>query len=185
MLNNKDWEFIERPSYSGKHRNERHKRYDEEYGKGNWRIVWQLRNGLILDFLGICALYEDAYHEFLLIHPTVLDQLINEASNVYDDEPNNVESGLNYLNQETIRTHIQDIAIRNSLIRMGKWFQGEELIRIRDVKGTHPFSMTLSPGRVPFHLKALIKKPEVEGWWKPGSVEAFYQSAKIFQVRKK
>jgi len=34
-------------------------------------------------------------------------------------------------------------------------------------------------------MKELIKKPELTGWWKPGSIESFYQSNKILQVKKK
>ncbi len=96
-----------------------------------------------------------------------------------------MNSGLDYTKQETKRTHIQDIAIRRSLIRLGKWFEGSELIRIRQEKGNHPLSMTLSPGRVPFHSPLLIIDPEIKGWWDSGTVESFYQSNRYLQVLKK
>lgn len=177
-----EWVTIERPHYLGKHRNEIFKEWDEEYGKGNWRLVWKVGE-ILVDFLGVCALYEDAYFEFLRSRSKILKQLILEASNVYDDEPSNVESGFDYTKQETRLTHIQDIAIRRSLIRLGLWFRGKELIRVRQEKGTHPLSITLSPGRVPFHRKDLILQPEIEGWWYGETVESFYQSNRLFQVR--
>jgi hypothetical protein len=177
------WVVVERPGYLGKYRDEKFGEWDEKYGKGNWRLVWKVGE-VFVDFLGVCALYEDAYFEFLRTNPNILRQLINEASNVYDDEPSNVDSGFDYTKQETKRTHIQDIAIRRSLIRMGLWFQGKELIRIRQEKGTHALSMILSPGGVPFHRPDLIEKPELEGWWYPGTVESFYQSNRFLQVKK-
>lgn len=176
------WRTIERPGYLGKHRNEKFKEWNEKYGEGNWRLVWKVSETFV-DLLGVCTLYEDAYFEFLKNNPEILQQLINEASNVYDDEPSNVNSGFDYTKQETPRTHLQDIAIRRSLIRMGLWFRGKELIRIRQEKGTHPLSMTLSPGRVPFHRPELIEKPEIERWWHPGTVESFYQSNRFLQIK--
>jgi len=176
------WKTIERPGYLGKHRDERIKEWDEKYGKGSWRMVWKINN-VLFGFLGVCALYEDAYFEFLKNNPEIVSQLINEASNVYDDDPINVSSGFDYKKQQTKGTHIQDIAIRRCLVRMCLWFRGEKLIRIRQEKGDHPLSITLSPGRVPFHRPELIVGPEIKGWWYPQTVESFYQSNRILQVK--
>lgn len=177
-----EWITIERPRYLGGRRDEKYREWEERYGKGNWRLVWKVGETFV-DLLGVCALYEDAYFEFLRNNPEILNRLIAEASNVYDDEPSNILSGFDYTKQETIRTHIQDIAIRRALIRMGCWFQGKAPIRIRQEKGTHPLSITLSPGRVPFHRPDLIEKPELERWWYPGTVESFYQSNRFLQVK--
>ncbi|MBI2669839.1 MAG: hypothetical protein HYX20_01690 [Candidatus Yanofskybacteria bacterium] len=177
-----EWITVERPGYLGKHRDKKNKEWSERYGGGNWRLAWKVGETFV-DFFGVCALYEDAYFEFLKRNPEILNQLIAEASDVYDDEPSNVNSGFDYTKQETIRTHIQDIAIRRSVIRMGLWFRGQELIRIRQEKGTHPLSVILSPGRVPFHRPDLIEQPELEEWWYKGTIEGFYQSNKFFQIR--
>ena len=176
------WVALERPGYFGRYRNDRYRNWDEKYGAGNWRIVW-LAGESYVDFLGVCALYEDAYFVFLKSDILVLKNLIDSAIEVYDDAPSNVESGLDYKKQETERTHIQDIAIRRSLIRMGRWFKGTELIRIRQEKGTHKLSVTLSPGRVRFHLPELIVKPQITGWWDNNSIESFYQSNKHLQIK--
>lgn len=178
-----EWIIVERPGYLGKHREERHQEWNEKYGKGNWRLVWKVGK-IFVDFLGACALYEDAYMKFLRNNPKVLHTLINKASNVYDDAPSNVNSVFDYTKQESRRTHLQDIAIRRSLLRLGLWFMGKELIRIRQERGTHPLSMILSPGRVPFHRPDLIVQPEVIKWWHPGTVESFYQSNRFLQAKK-
>lgn len=177
------WNNVERPGYLGKHRDEKFKKWDAKYGKGNWRLGWEFGEAQ-LDFLGACRVYEDAYFEFLKNRPGVLEQLLNEARDIYDDELSNVDSGLDYTKQETARTHIQDIAIRNCLARMGLRFKGKELIRIRQEKGNHPLSMTLSPGWVPFHKPLLIALPSMAPKWAdPDSVEDFYQSNRYLQVR--
>lgn len=175
------WITVDRPGYFGRHRAERHAEYDERYEAGNWRLAWQIG-----DYVGgveaAVAPYEDAYLAFLSSNVPVLEQLIIEAADVYDDAVSNVGCGLNYAAQETDRTHLQDIAIRRSLVRLGRWFRGSDLIQIRDSLGLHPLSLVLSPGRVPFHRPDLITQPELTGWWQPGSVEAFYQSNKLLQV---
>ena len=58
---------------------------------------------------------------------------------------------------------------------------GKELVRIRNHE--EKFGKLLSPGRIPFHLLDLIVQPALEGWWNEGSVEQWYQSAKVLQAR--
>ena len=175
-----EWVDVGRPSYIGESREKRYKQWDEKLGQGKWRLVWKVGQEYV-DFLGACSYYEDGYFQFLFKHRDVLDRLVREASEVYDDQLSNIGSGLDYLIQETDRTHVQDIAIRRCLQRMGLSFQGTEHIRIRQEKGTHPLSITLSPGRVPFHRPDLILYPEQIGWWVPGSIESFYQSNRLLQ----
>src|SRR5262249_15701954 len=117
--------------------------------------------------------------------------LLEVASDVYDDDPSNVQSGLDYSQRGDIRTHIQDIAIRNCVKRFGREFKGNRLIQIRDQIGDQPLSLALSPGQVPFHTPGLISHAEnlteIRGkaWWLPSSVEDFYQRAKRLVVRRK
>ncbi len=176
------WQSVERPGYLGKHRDERYQYWDQQHGLGNWRLAWQIGEHCF-DIEGAIVLYEDAYWRFLSQNRLILRQLITEASDVYDDSPTNVDCGLRYFPQETDRTHLQDVAIRRCLVRFGDWFHGPELIQIRDRKSSHPLGLTLSPGQVPFHMHWLIGKPELEGWWLPGSVESFYQSNRWLQVK--
>ncbi len=178
-----EWKTIGRPGYFGAKRNDTYSQYDSIYGKDNWRIVWKIE-GHFFDKYTVCTLYEDAYFSFLKNNPSILEQLVSSASDVYDDDISNMTSGLDYGAQETNRTHIQDIAIRRVLTRLGTKFKGSEPIQIRDRLGTHPLSRILSPGQVPFHRQELIEKPELEGWWNKSSVESFYQSNKYLQVKK-
>ena len=178
-----EWRDFGRPGPLGKRRDEKCKEWDSMYGEDNWRLAWRVGE-IFVDFDGACELYGDAYFEFLKSHSEVVQQLIRDASNVYDDNPSNIDSGFDYSKQETVRTHLQDIAIRCALKRLGVWFYGKKLIQIRHDIGKHPLSMALSPGKVPFHMPDIFDSPELEGWWDPGSVESFYQSFRVLQVKR-
>lgn len=174
-------ELLERPGYLGKRRDAYVASLNERHGAGRWQFVW-LWGSHKLDFEQACMIYEDAYYQFLLARPWVLAQLVAEARDVYDDHPSNTNSSCNYMVQESVHTHVQDIAIRRCLKRFGVSFAGHELLQIRDSLGEHPLSMTLSPGQVPFHMSELIVRPtayadaESRPWWLPDTVEDFYQS---------
>jgi hypothetical protein len=178
-----EWQVLaERPGYLGKHRAEKYAEWDHMYGKSNWHLIWKWGKRYI-EYIVACQVYEKSYLAFLAGHKDILEELVNVASDVYDDSPTNVNSGCDYRKQETDRTHIQDIAIRRVVKQLGLTFKGHELIQIRDVRGTHRLSMILSPGRVPFHKPDLIVQPWLEGWWEPGSVECFYQSNRYLECR--
>jgi hypothetical protein len=177
-----NWTTVERPGYFGAEREAKHQEYDRHYGSGNWRLAWSIDDKAFTR-AQMEMFYEDAYFFFLLEYPAVLEELLIEASDVYDDAPTNIASGFDYAAQETNRTHVQDIAIRRAVSRLGRVFRGAEPIQIRDALGEHPLSITLSPGSVPFHRPNLLVQPELEGWWQAGSVESFYQSNKILQKR--
>jgi hypothetical protein len=176
------WVDIGRLGYLGKHRDEMCARWDSKYGKGNWRLAWKVGMEYV-DFLQMCKYYEESYYRFLKGHEEILGELVHAASDVYDDAVSNLHSGFEYNTQETNRTHVQDIAIRNAVRRLGSKFKGDELLQIRDREGSHALSMELSPGRVPFYDKSIIVQPELGGWWKPGTVESFYQSNRMLQKK--
>ena len=107
--------------------------------------------------------------------------MISTAREVYDYEPDDVNSGLDYMVQNGTATHLQDIAIRNVVLRRGWQFKGRELVQIRS-HSTY-WGKKLSPGKVRFHRPDLIVNPHLEGWWEPNSIEDFWQSNKALQVR--
>lgn len=191
MLNPNEWHPIDNNStgYVGKRRNDEWAKRDARYGKDKWKIAW-LVGGKLLEYEEVCQFYEDAYFEYFKKRPEVLDHLLDVASDVYDDDPSNVDSGTDYAKRGEVRTHIQDIAIRRCVQRFGRSFRGRSLIQIRDRIGSHPLSLTLSPGQVPFHKPELISTPDNlkeihrDMWWLPGSVEDFYQRAKRLCIRK-
>jgi len=177
-----EWITIERPGYFGSRRNKILKKYDKQYGNSNYRIYWII-NGNVASLQAALMLYEDAYYQFLKKNKTILRQLIESASDVYDNSKTNLGSGLDYSAQENHSNHYQDIAVRRVVLRSGQQFRGKSLIQIRHSASTR-IGRLLSPGRVPFHLPNLIVHPVQRGWWEKGTVEEFWQSNKILQVRK-
>lgn len=191
MINLNEWQQLndESTGYLGEKRNYEYGLRNQKYGKGNWAMGW-LCGGNVLEYEEVCQLYEDAYYEYLKFRPELVDYLVANASDVYDDEEANVQSGTDYSKRGKIRTHIQDIAIRRSMMRLGKSFEGDRIIQIRDKMGKDPISKTLSPGQVPFHRLDLITTPSNlefvhrKRWWLLGSVEDFYQRNKRIFIKK-
>lgn len=174
------WQFFERPGYFGKHKAEKFRQYNNQFGRGNWRMIWWW-GSLRLDWLMAVQIYEDAYYHYLLDNHELVVDLVNTASDVYDNNVSNIKAGLDYTHQETPATHLQDISVRRCLIRLSEWFQGDTLIQIRH-NSNNSIGQKLSPGNVPFHLPDMIKQPPLEGWWEANTVEAFYQSNKIIET---
>jgi len=191
MLDQNEWQQISNNStgYLGKKRNLSWVERDELYGKGEWQMGWQIE-GKLLEYPEVCQLYGDAYYEYFKKRPELLEHLLEVASDVYDDNPLNVEAGTDFTKRGEERTHIGDTAIRRAVQRLGREFKGDKLLQIHDREGDHPLSLALSPGQVPFHNLELLSNPDnlneirVDAWWLPGSVEDFYQRAKRLCVKK-
>jgi len=185
----KKWHTFERaPGCSGSRRMDENRARDKVYGAGNWRIVWEARSkhGFskmhYLSNKEAVRLYEDAYYQYFKKNPEKLEW-ISGFKDVYDNSETNVNSGLDYSIQESNSVHLQDISIRRCMVRLGMQFKGKDLLQIRSVGPGAAFG----PGNIPFHLRYMVPPPELElkGWWKPGSIESFYQSNKRLQVREK
>lgn len=174
------YETIDRLGYVGFKRKHLLKKFDEQYGVDNWRISWQWGETILPQSLAV-QLYEDAYHEFFKSHLADLDWIVKTASDVYDISPKDIESGLDYSAQNQTATHLQDIAIRRVILRLDRKFGGDHLVQIR---GKNSEGARYNPGFIKFHLPKMIVKPSLTGWWQEDSIEDFYQSNKILQVRK-
>lgn len=179
-----EWIAVERPGQQGFKKDEFTAKWNEKYGKENWRKAWHFNGQDIVDKIIIFQICEDAYYEDSFKRENIWQKLITEAKDIYDMSPEEIESGLDYSKQHEF-TRYHDIAIRRVVAERGWKFQGNKIIQIRDDKEhSNEFSALFDPGRVPFHLLHLIYKPNLEGWWNKNSVEDFYQSNKILQARK-
>ncbi len=165
---------IGRPSAWGSRKDDIIKGCDKLYSK--WRIVWDA-GGQSLELPAALELYEKAYHSYFNVHPEEIEWIAKKFSNVYDNNPSNIESGFDYSKQEFGGNHYQDIAIRRCLRRRNMWFSGQGLLEIR----MQQHGGKWSPGKIPFHKPELIPKPELPGWWDLGSIESWWQSAKYLE----
>jgi len=177
------WVDLGCPGFAGRERDSIRSRMNTLYAEDNWLIAWQVE-GRIVDRAEAIGHYEDAYVAFFQEHPDVLDWLVSVARDVYDNDPGNVDSGEDYDVQESDSEHLQDIAVRRAVRRLGFQFMGSVLVQIRSKRsaGGH-----LNPGVVPFHRQEWIAPP-VPGrycWWGKGTIEDFYQSNKVMLVEQK
>lgn len=169
---------VGRPSYIGSRKQEVEINYNKLYGEGNWRFAWDIQ-GNTINLDGALLLYEDAYFEYFKKHSDELQWIANNFSDVYDNNISNVHSGLDYHIQEFGGNHFQDIAIRRCLVRNLLRFKGKELLEIR----TAGLGKQYNPSEIQFHKPELIPQPEIKGWWKPHSLESWYQSAKYLEAK--
>ena len=180
-----EWKTVERPGYFGKKRNELEKKWDEEFGNGNWRLAYQWGDIILPRDMGL-QVYEDGYYEHFRRNPAELEWLVRIASNVYDTAETNIQAGFSYFQQETPNNHIHDVAIRRAVARHGQWFRGDNLVHVR---WTGSEGYRVNPGVVPFHKPEMIIPGEINDyggkglWWSPGTIEDFYQRNKVLQIR--
>lgn len=183
-----NWVMVERPGYLGKKRDEVARGWDEKYGAGNWRIAYEWCGRVVPREFAL-QLYEDGYYDFFAEDPgiQVFQWLLRTASDVYDTAETNVQAGLDYFQQETPNNHIHDVAIRRAVLRCGEWFKGDHLVHVR---WTDSEGFAVNPGIVPFHMPHRILQHDIQDhggkglWWRPLTIEDFYQRNKILQVRR-
>jgi len=192
-----NWENVRRPGYFGRSRDQKFAALDAEFGQGNWRVRWCISlpaphriARLGFDFEYACKnFYEMSYLAYLIFNSAELDYICS-FEEVIDNGISNITSGFDYNKQESNATHIQDIAIRKVLKRLGLHFRPSKsamidphkvlVVRGPDTSGGH-----LNPGQVPFIWPHLIEMPSMRpDWAKPWSVEDFWQSNKYIQVRR-
>jgi len=186
----RDWRNVMRPGYFGRRRDLKHAQFDQQYGAGNWRLAWVVTGNavsgpaadVVFPFVRACKqFYEESYYVHLKDRPDAID-FICEFTECMDNAPTNVHSGCDYAAQEAYSTHIQDIAVRNVLARLGRSFTGKrtELLVIRSSDSN---GYRFGPGNVPFYLPEWITRPSLcPTWASARSVEDFWQSNKWLQI---
>ena len=180
------WKTIGRPGWFGEERIAVLQKYDEKYGKDNWRIRHRL-GPYILDFKKAVGLYELSYERDFM-HPDrkyLWRELINKASEVWTEQENDIESKTDYNIQIAPAVHYEDIAIRRILKKYESEFKGDKLIRIRaDSKDL--VGIALSSVHIPFIYPEYIEPPVNNEfpWWDrhKGSLECFWHLNKVLQV---
>lgn len=174
-----DWAILGRLGYAKKKKKLRRKELQEKFGENNWQIA-HLVSDQLLSREEALVHFENSYSSFFQKNPEILDWIISYAQEIFDTDPSNINSGLDYSIQETDAAHLHDIAIRRVLKKLDKNFQGENLLQIR---GENSDGFILTTGQVPFYKPELILKPELKGWWQKKSIESYWQSNKVLAVK--
>lgn len=181
-------------SYFGFQKDRIEGEFDDRFGKNGW-IAAHSFGGKVIPSEEAYSHYEDAFYHHLKNNPNLREWITKTASDVFDIQPSNVDSGLDYRIQECGAKHLQDISVRRALTRlkledMGKKydpanlpkipiFEGDHLVQIRDKKSE---GFPLNPGQVPYHnIEDAIGEPRKD-WWLPNSAEDVYQRNKVMLV---
>lgn len=178
-MKNLDVKLIGRAGKMGRGWSKKRQAYDKAYGRAGWVLVHCV-GGVVLDFVSACQLCEEAYLVWLRSHAELVELLTTMASDVYANATSNVRSACDYSVQERKREHVQDIAVRNALRRLGQPFRGEKLVRI---SGVDAFDERLCWEHISFHRPELIYQPSLMGPWEPESIASFWYSNRMIALR--
>jgi len=86
-------------SYAGFRKKGIYEAFDALYGRKNWLPAHFMDGKVVSRYEGY-LIYEEAYYQLLKSGPEMREWIIGTASEVYDIQPSNVESGLDYTIQE-------------------------------------------------------------------------------------
>lgn len=192
LTQNSHWRIVERPSYLGKQRQAREIEWNLRYGEGNWRYAWELSNGQVLDFPTVFwNFYVSGYTAYFQAYPSEAHYLTGYFSYAYDKELIDHATAFDpfaLYNRPGHPNQFHHAALNIALeYFIGLPFKGDKPIQVREGKpGTRtedwPEGHIWSPGRIPTTRPDLIPH-DIEGWWRRGSIEDLYQSAKAIQIK--
>ncbi len=177
------WIPVGVPGFSGAAKAHRRALLDGRFGSDGWRFAYVVR-GSVVRFDVAIAEYEAAYRQYLCERPALVEFLVSECGNVYDDNITNVHDE-HYDQPDTAMNHYQDISVRRviaelvddplwpTVVDTEKGFAdlkdagtGEtyRLPRARGFRGAYLFQIRdpmspgycLNPAVVPVHDPALI-----------------------------
>jgi len=111
-----DWAILGRPGFAGKQKIQKRKELLDKFGESNWKIAYLYEDNLLSREEALIH-FENSYQKFFEDNPEILEWLLQTATDIYDNQESNVNSGLDYSIQETEDAHLHDIAKANPCYR--------------------------------------------------------------------
>jgi len=199
-----EWKTVESPGYFGSSRDSSIAWWNEKYGEENWRIAWETKDQIIMNFDDVFwNIYVPGYAEYFRIHSDEARLITSAHSFTYDKEIITREEAFAPRALYEIpgkANQFHHVALNIALEwHLGFPFRGKRPLQVREPKysavvsenatvallqAAHPVALAWkwSPGRIPTIRMDLVEK-SIAGWWQPGSIEDFYQSTKVLQVK--
>jgi len=153
-----NWRTVERPGYLGKRKEIEYARWNNQYGEGDWRLVWETAKGETWFYGDVFwKIYVPGYTIYFLGHLDEAEYLTKEFSYAYDKDMicRNEAFDPNALYEKTGRPNqFHNVAFNIALeYGLGLSFQGGRLIQVREGKPetsveTWPEGWRWSPGRI-------------------------------------
>ena len=173
------WITVGRPAFCGRGTGRRQRDCDARYGAGNWRLRHRVA-GESLELASAATHIERSYRAYFQRQPEVLDWLCAAAHDVIQFATSNVRS----VATTTCRSESSRISTTSPcgavLAELGRELRGEKLVQMG---GRGRTAQLLSPGHILFHKPELIAQPALRGWWLADSIECFWQSNRVLEVR--
>ena len=191
------WDIKEHPGYLGKARTDKMSEWDGKYGEGNWRLIhWQNAKGQLLTYDEVFQVYVEGYEEYFKKHRNEAEFLIKNYSYGYDYDQITREEAFDshaLYDKPGIRNQFHNVAFNIALVNVvGRMFEGNRPIQVREGKpGTpdneQPEGFKWSPGKIPCKDPSIIPHVQLGGeqWWQNGTIEDFYQRAKVLEVKRR
>lgn len=186
-----NWSSIDSPGYLGKQKDALFAQWDARYGNGNWRIAWIDAQGKRLRYEDIITHYIDGYVLYFTKHPQEAKEITQNYSHSYDMDILPQTSAFDIYIQyqkQGIRNQFHHIALNIALEKkLGMPFRGKHPLQVRDSISVEnkPVGWKWSPGYIPSPQPERI--PQITHttiWWDKNSIEDFYQSTKVLEVKK-
>lgn len=195
MIDSESWITVERPGYQGKKKDEQVARWNEIWGLGNWRIMWELSDGQIWNYDQMFwRIYVPGYFKSLSSDMATARLLADNYSYAYDIDLITKEEAFDpyaLYNKPGRPNQFHNVAFNIAMEDfVGLPFIGSEPLHVRGgkpgtPKETWPKGWRYHPGIVPTVRPDLIPANDIKGWWDKGTVEEAYQVAKVMQVKEK
>ena len=176
-----EWQVVTRAVYANAaERMDYFKRLNGIYDAGNWRIVWAVEKGRLVGHGELFGAYERSFLEHLERNPDIVKLIkkvgrtscmLLRGSGVYRDESTHRE--------------MQDAALAGAISLIGFSIGLADIERIRRDHSLAGLAGALSPAKVPFYDNSIILAPEAPGSWDRGSLESFYRSNMLLEVKRK
>ncbi len=177
-----EWQVVMRAVYANaSERTSYFKRLDNIYGAGNWRIVWAVENGKVVNRDGLFGAYERSFLAYLEKNPDLV-KLIKKRVGGTEARP--------FLNPgsyrgESAHREMQDAALASAISSIAFMVGLEDIKRIRRDHTLADLAGAISTAKVPFYDRSMILSPEAAGDWEMGSIESFYHSNMLLEVKNK
>ena len=195
--------IVERPGYQGPRRDADYKRWDETYGKGNWRLAWIDNQGTEYTIEDIVfKVYAEGYAEHFRKHPEELEWVLVNYGYAYDFDiiPKEKAWDLYHLYQKPgVENQFHHVAFNYAITDiLKKVYKGTKPLHVRPAEPGQPESSwpegwKWHPGRVMLtsYYQSLLPETELTDktqqkaneWYSKNSIEHFYQASKALLVQ--
>ncbi len=179
---NGEWQVVTRAVYAdAAERMDYFKRLDSIYGAGNWRIVWAVEKDGLVGHNELFGAYERSFLEHLERNPDIVELLKKKVGRT----SRMLLCGSGVYHDESTHREMQDAALASAISSIGFSIGLADIERIRRDHSLAGLAGALSPAKVPFYDSSIILAPEAPGSWDRGSLESFYRSNMLLEVKRK